>query len=461
MRGGDRVIESKADARFFRRIAASQASRSESRSAAGVPPITSLMDLAAALSYSGHSYPLGMNQTMPGSPYIEPASGFVGMVQGVHQRHGVVSAAVIARALLLSQLHFALRKRYGTDRGLFAGPGLSVLDQFPVPRPRSLMAMEMQASYDGNAYVVRRNGKTRLVNPQTMTVVLGSEDEVDPTTAEGQLVLEPVGYFYKSLGNPSAKPLWLWPHEVAQWAPEPDPICWWRGASWVSSVIRDIATDFQISDHLNQFFKHAATPNLSVSFDASLSSDQVKEYAKLIEDGHAGSVNAWRTMVLGGGADVSVVGSDLSKLTYKDVQGGLETRVALRSRVPASILSIREGMQGSSLTAGNYNSSRRMWADGWFSPTADGLCAALDHLVSHAPDDELTYDPSRVMFLQEDRKDEAEIMKANAEAMRALTDAGYKAETVVDAVTSGDLNRLKHSGLFSVQLQEPGVNPPA
>lgn len=452
------MIESKADARFFRRIAASEADR-EARSAP-VPPISTLTDLAQALTYQGHRYPLGMNTSMPGSPYIEPDGSFVGMVQGVHRRHGIVSAAVIARALVLSQLQFQWRRRFGQDRTLFGTEHLSILDTFPSPRPQTLMAMETHASYAGNAYVVERSGRLKLVSPDAMTVALGSTEDIDPNSAEAHLVLEPVGYIYRPRGE-NVKPIMLVPEQVAHWAPEPDPICWWRGESWVTSVVREVATDFQMSDHLNQFFVHAATPNLTVAFDKSLTKDQVKEYAELIGARHAGADNAWKTMVLGGGADVQVVGADLSKLTYRDVQGGLETRIALRSRVPATILSIREGMQGSALNSGNYNSARRSWSDGWFSPTADGLCAAIDHLVPRPEGRqlELTYDPARVMFLQEDRKDEAEIMAANAQAMKALVDAGYTADSVTLAITSGDLSKLVHSGLFSVQLQPAGTTP--
>jgi hypothetical protein len=40
-------------------------------------------------------------------------------------------------------------------------------------------------------------------------------------------------------------------------------------------------------------------------------------------------------------------------------------------------------------------------------------------------------------------------------------DAGFEADSVVQAVTAGDLTRLVHSGLFSVQLQPAGSTQPA
>jgi hypothetical protein len=98
-----------------------------------------------------------------------------------------------------------------------------------------------------------------------------------------------------------------------------------------------------------------------------------------------------------------------------------------------------------------------MLADGWFSPTVDNLCAALEAIVPPPPDgSELGFDPSRVLFLQEDQKDAADITQTNAVAMRQLVEAGFEPTSVVDAVTTGDMSKLSHTGNVSVQLQPPG-----
>ena len=70
---------------------------------------------------------------------------------------------------------------------------------------------------------------------------------------------------------------------------------------------------------------------------------------------------------------------------------------------------------------------------------------------------ELWYDPSEVLFLQEDQKDAAEITMANAQSVRALTEAGYEPSSVIATVTTNDLSKLRHTGVFSVQLQAPGA----
>lgn len=427
-------------------------------------PISNLDQLAEVLSFNGHRYPLVGSGTMPGSPYLEPDATFVGYVGQVHRRNGIVAAAVTARALLLSQLQFRWRERWGSDKALYGSPALGFFDSFGIPLPRVLMTMEQHASYAGCAYVWNDvvRGRGRLLAPSRVAVVLGWADDVDPTSAEAEATSETVGYIYKG-SDPKKRSVFLPAESVAQWAPEPDPLAWWRGESWVTSVVREITTDGQATDHLAKFYDHAATPNMTVAFDASIDFDTVKEYADLIAEQHAGVANAYRTLALGGGADVTVVGRDLQQMAYRDTQGGHESRVALRSRVPAPILGIREGMQGSALNAGNYNSSRRAFSDGWFSPTADGLCAAFEQIVPKPrPTSALTYAPDRITFLQEDRKDEADIAQANAHAMKALVEAGYTADSVRDAIVAGDYSKLVHSGLYTVQLQAPGTgSPPA
>jgi hypothetical protein len=63
--------------------------------------------------------------------------------------------------------------------------------------------------------------------------------------------------------------------------------------------------------------------------------------------------------------------------------------------------------------------------------------------------------------LKEDQKDSAAVQLSQAQTIRTLVDAGYEADTVVAAVLANDYSQLKHSGLFSVQLQPPADTAPA
>lgn len=421
-------------------------------------PALSMSDYLSWFSFNGNTYPVLQHQSMPGTPRVDIANDFEGYVSQVHMRSGVVAAAVTARALLLSELRF--KWRAVQDGNLFGNQMLEPLERPGVmTRPELLATAEHHVSYAGNAYFnIDEFGRVRLLRPDWVTIILGSQ--MEPDNPGWGVDAEVIGYVYQP-GGPAkqADPVVLSPAEVAHWKPEPDPANPWRGLSWVQSVLLEISTDMQASQHLSKFYEHAATPNLIFSFDKDLGAEQVKTYAEMIEKRHSGAANAYRNMVLGGGADVQVVGANLSQLDYKNTQGGHETRIASRARVPAVILGLREGMQGSSLNAGNYSSTRRMWADGWFSPTANNLCACLERIIPPPTGAELSHDPSAVMFLQEDRKDEADIKQANAVTMRQLVESGYAPDTVTEAVVTGDFTKLRHSGLYSVQLQEAGATP--
>ncbi len=99
-----------------------------------------------------------------------------------------------------------------------------------------------------------------------------------------------------------------------------------------------------------------------------------------------------------------------------------------------------------------------MWSDAWFTPTAQNLCAALERILTlPGPSVELYYDPTQIMFLQEDRKDEADINATKAQTARQLIDGGFEPSSVVQFITNGDPSVLTHTGNVSVQLQPPGT----
>jgi hypothetical protein len=52
--------------------------------------------------------------------------------------------------------------------------------------------------------------------------------------------------------------------------------------------------------------------------------------------------------------------------------------------------------------------------------------------------------------------DSADIRGKDATTMRTLVDGGFDPQSVIDAVTTGDMTLLTHSGTLSVQLQPPG-----
>lgn len=398
--------------------------------------------------------------TWNGAGYSAGADQAMSMSSAIRQRHGTVASAVFARQLVLSQIRFVFRSiARGGDYGrLFGGANLARLEQ-PAPgvtRSTLLRTAEAHVSYGGNAFFhLLPQGGMELLRPDLVDVVYARQDANDDPA--GATVM---GYhFYRRGRRQGEEPEIVDVGTVGHWKPEPDPTNPHIGQSWVTGVMREIVADGQATEHIERFFQNAATPNAIIRPDRTLTAAQMREFQELFEKNYGGVSNAYKTWFIGGGSDVTVVGSKLGELALRDVQGGFETRIGTRSRVPASVLGIREGMAGSALNAGNYSATRRMWADAWFSPTVQDLCAALAPLVSPPTGGpaELWYDAAEVLFLQEDLKDAAEITMAHSSSIRSLTEAGYEPSSVVAAVTTGDLTKLRHTGVFSVQLQAPGA----
>ena len=406
--------------------------------------------------YNGHNYIVGASGSKPD----EVDNGFVSYVQRVHNRHGVVAAAVVTRALLMSQVRFKWRR---IDGSLYGNRDLLPLERpGSYTRPELLSRLEHDVSYSGTGLVGRRGDELFRLAPDRTSFVIRSES--DPTW-DGDTLMPPfdakvVGLVYnpgQSKGVQGRIEVFT-VGEFAVWAPNPDPVYFWRGTSWITSVMREVLIDGQVTDHEGQFFEKAAVPGLVFMMDPSRTPDEIKAYSDVVNRKFAGNTNSYKNMFLGGATDVKVVGSSMADLGLSELQGTFKNRVAVRSRIPAVVLGTKESLSGSSLNAGNYSAARRMLADGWFTPTVDGLCAALEALLPVPSDgSELGFDPSRVLFLQEDQKDAADILSTNAAAMRQLVDGGFDPDSVVAAITTGDMNKLAHSGNVSVQLQPAGT----
>ena len=120
-----------------------------------------------------------------------------------------------------------------------------------------------------------------------------------------------------------------------------------------------------------------------------------------------------------------------------------------------------EGLQGSALNAGNFNSARRRFSDGTAVHWWENVASSLAPLLSPPdPGASLWYD-SRVPFMREDAKDQAAVQAQEAQTIAALIRDGFVPDSVVAAVRNNDWGLLRHSGLTSVQLVPPssGAEP--
>ncbi|MGW0169550.1 phage portal protein [Streptomyces sp. NPDC003343] len=386
---------------------------------------------------------------------------FEAKIQQAYKSNGPVFALMTARQMVFSEARFQFRQmRNGRPGDLFGTQDLDLLERpWPGATTGDLLSRMIQnADLEGNAYVTTYNpGRLKLLRPDWVTIVTGSREA--PGSPSEAIDSELIGYMYDP--PTGSEPWFLLPEQVAHFAPIPDPEFQFRGMSWLTPVAREIVGDTAATRHKLKFFENGGTPQVIVSFDASVTPEKVRKFAALMDSEHRGVDTAYKTLYLGGGADATVVGKDLHQLDFKATQGAGETRLAAAAGVPSVIVGFSEGLAGSSLNAGNYASSRRRFADGTMRPLWRNAAGSLAQITNVPAGAELWYDDRDIAFLREDRRDAADIQGVQARTIRSLVDAGYEPKSVTAAVMAEDYSLLSHTGLYSVQLQKPGAANPA
>ncbi len=421
----------------------------------------SLDDYASWFSYGGMQYPL--LQTTYSTLDQERIS-----VTAAHasKTSGPVFSLVLARMQVFSQIRFAWTRMQGSQPGdLFGTAELKVLEQpWPGGVTADLLArMEWDASTAGQAYIRRKGTVLHRLNPSWVIIVMGSqEDAENPAVAADTTV---VGYLWVP---PGGKPMFFTPQQVAHYAPLPDPDAHFLGMSWITPVLRELQGDQASTEHKWRFFSNAATPNLAIKFDPAVGIDAVIQFKELLETEHQGVANAFKTLYLGGGADPVTVGSSFRDMDYAVIQGRAESRLASAAGVPPSWVGFAEGLAGSSLNAGNFDSARRRLSDGTCVHLWGNVSSSLETILDRPRDKRgapvlgasLWYD-DRIPFMRQDAGDRAQVQATEASTIALLIRDGFTPDSAVAAVRNSDWKLLVHSGLTSVQLLPPssGAEP--
>lgn len=414
-----------------------------------------------SFTFNGVTYPVTFGQSLLGTAE-EIQGDFAGLADGAFKSNGIVFACMLARMSLFAEARFMFRHlRSGTPGDLWSQPELDILRHpWPGATTGDLLARMMQDSdLGGNSLWLRRPGRLVRLRPDWVTMIHGSHNDpsVDMWDPESELL----GYIYKP-GGPAgtSEPRYFQPIEVAHYAPIPDPLAPQRGMSWLTPLIREISGDTSMTQFKNAYIVNGATPNLVVTNVPAPSRAVYDEWVDGFEKGHKGVANAYKSLYLSGAMDAKVIGSDMEKIDFKAVQGAGETRIAAAAGVPAAVVGISEGLAGSSLNAGNFQAAMRRFADLTMRPLWRNACGSLERIIRVPGDSELWYDDRDIPALKDDIKDYAEVQSLQAQAVRQYVDAGFDPASVVEAINAGDLKRLRHTGLYSVQLQPPGTSAP-
>ena len=418
-------------------------------------------------AFGGSTYGLTGLQTTYGSTPTEPIpANFVGHVVHGLFGNGIVSTVETLRVQVFSEARFMWQRLVdGRPGDLFWTRALARLDEpWPGGTTGDLLARWLlHADLAGNGYLVAGDGDELVaLRPDWCEIVLSPRELA--RGRDGQLVpvgSRKVGLIYTDGGVGSGnEPAVFTAGEFAHFAPMPDPLASFRGMSWLTPVLREIETDGQATRHKGKFFENGATPNIAVSLKLE-DPDKFQKFVDLMDAQHKGLENAYKTLYTAAGADVAVIGADMQQIDFKTTQGAGETRIANAGGIHPVVAGLSEGMQGSSLNAGNYGAAKRSTVDRTFRPLWRNGCGSLRPLFEPPRSARLWYDPRDIAFLRDDAKDVAEIAFSEAQTIRQLVDAGYTPDSAVAAVAANDWSLLTHSGLYSVQLQPAGASAAA
>ena len=330
--------------------------------------VTRLLDrmLARAGGYNEAMYS-GAYYVAAQDPYGRgregPTAGIVRHAREAYESNGVVSACMTVRQALLSEARFTFRSNI--DKHLFGNQDLALLE---VPWPNAtqgelLARMDLGASQAGNAFIRRAEPadgtgvQLAEMRPDCVTIV--SEQVTDTM---GRVFKRPVGYEedLKPSGITDREPQFYSVAEVAHYAPVPECPGGFKGISWLTPVLRDVAGDQALTQYKTAHISRGAQLGLVIKYSQRLSQPVVDRLKARFEAMHSGPENAGRTLILDEGADVAVVGSTMEQLQYEAVQKAGERRVCAAAG-PGMLVIL-------GFEAGDYQTAIRKLADLWARP---------------------------------------------------------------------------------------------
>jgi phage portal protein BeeE len=370
-----------------------------------------------------------------------------------YSENGIVFGAILARLSLFSEARFQYQRL--SDKGLWGNnedDGLVMVENpWPNGTTGELLARMIQdVDLAGNCYLWNAGDQLVRLRPDQVTIV--SEEVTDGVITNGtpRTYRKVIGYYWDpeapSLYGPSEKTQYFDVDEIVHWSPIPDPIANWRGMSWLTPVIREITADGQLTDYKSQYLNNAATPNMVVRYKQKLLPASIDNLRERMHERYGGVANAFKTLILDQGADMTVVGNSLEQMNFTTVQAAGENRILIASGVPGIVVGSKEGLMAA--TYSNYAQAMRRFADLTIRPLWRSACACLENgIVSVPAGSRLWFDTRGIAALQQDERDKAQAAQTKAIAIGELTRYGYQPESVAQAIEANDMSLLKHSGL--------------
>jgi phage portal protein BeeE len=384
--------------------------------------------------------------TTYGSPNLEatPAQ-FADWAKRVFDGNGVVFAAEIIRMAFLSEASFQFQAN--DDNHLFGNPSLGILER-PWPNGTSgelIGRMEQHAGVLGNAYTWQVPDEDRLVQLRPDWTTIVSELVHPPGGGEYR---RKIGYFVQDPAKVPQDDGFFYPAEqVAHWAPIPDPYATFRGMSWLTSVVRDIAGDDGLTTYKVKYLENSASPNMLIKYASKLQPGTIDSVRERMQARYGGVDNAFKTLVLDQGADVTVIGNSLQQMDFANVGAAGAERILAASGVPGVLVGV-EPLRGAGR---GYQESMQRFANLWARPAWRSLCGCLEQICPPPGEGaRLWFDTADIAALQDGELERGQAALVNAQALLTLSQAGYDRMSAVKAVMAADWSQLKESAVPAV-----------
>lgn len=376
--------------------------------------------------------------------------------------NAVVFGAILARLSLFSEVKFVFRDL--ADKSLSGaretdGRRNTALRKLESPWPGGttgelLVRMIQDADLAGNAYVWDAGDQLVRLRPDWVTIV--SALTSDPLGREYRKV---VGYYYEPPASDvvnEGQAKYFTVDEVAHWSPNPDPWANFRGMSWLTPVLREVTSDNAMTQYKIKYLENAASPNLLIKYAQKIGQTTVQRIRDRVVDQHAGVDNAFKTLILDEGADVTVIGNSFEQMNFSTVQAAGENRIVIASGVPGIVIGSKEGLMAA--TYSNYEQAMRRFSDITMRPLWRSVCACLATLIAVPDGKELWFDVSDIAALRQGEKEQADTLFVLGRAAAEFVSAGFEPKSVVSALQSGDLSQLKFEKKPDPPV--PPVTPP-
>jgi Phage portal protein len=374
------------------------------------------------------------------SPDREPVlPQLAAFAQQANSSSAIVFAAILTRMALFSEA--TMKYQALDDKHLFGNTSLAKIEHPFGPESTTgdlLARAEQDVSLAGNSYTWDPPGEDRFVRlrPDWITIV----SEAVPVDGGGWYRRK-IGYWFEPPKGVLDKGRgFLVPAgECVQWAPTPDPAADFRGMSWLTPVMRDVQGDDGLTRYKIKYLQNSASPNLLIRYAQKLQPGTVDSVRERMHARYGGVDNAFKTLILDQGADVTVIGNSLAQMDFSGVSAVGVERILAAASVPGVLVGL-EPLRGAGR---GFQESMQKFANLWGRPHWRSFCGAFSQIMDVPSGNRLWHDTSDIAALQDGEMERAQAALVRMQAVLAGVQAGATMDSAAAAVDAMDLTLLK------------------